>query len=117
MPLIQAQGKTIKFQGVENLRKILLQNGIDLYNGNAKVINCRGIGSCGTCAVKVEGLVSPVNWRDKTRRSLPPHSPTTDLRLACQTQVLGDVKVTKFNEFWGQGSQIVWTPEDYIGEK
>ncbi len=43
--------------------------------------------------------------------SLPPHSPTSDLRLACQTQVLGDVKVTKFDGFWGQGSQIVWTPE------
>jgi ferredoxin len=117
MPLVQAQGKTIKCKEGENLRKILLRNGVDLYNGNAKVINCRGIGSCGTCAVKVGGLVSEANWRDKTRRSLPPHSPTTDLRLACQTQVLGDVKVTKFNGFWGQGSQIVWTPESYIGEK
>lgn len=111
MPQVLAQGKTIECDRQANLRKILLQNGVDLYNGGAKVINCRGIGSCGTCAVKVEGEVSAVNWRDKTRRSLPPHSPTTDLRLACQTKVLDHVKVTKFDGFWGQGSEIVWTPE------
>jgi ferredoxin len=111
MPKVQAQGKTIECDRKANLRTILLQNGIDLYNSGAKVINCRGIGSCGTCAVKVEGEVSAANWRDKVRRSLPPHSPTTDLRLACQTQVLGDVKLTKFDGFWGQGSQTVWTQE------
>jgi ferredoxin len=93
------------------LRRALLQQGIDLHNGGAKVINCRGIGTCGTCAVQVEGKVSEANWRDKTRRSLPPHSPTLNRRLACQTQVLGDVSVTKFDGFWGEGSQLVWTPE------
>jgi ferredoxin len=55
--------------------------------------------------------VSAANWRDKTRRSLPPHSPTSDRRLACQTEVLGDVRVTKFAGFWGESSQIKWTPE------
>jgi ferredoxin len=111
MPKVQAQGKTIECVCGTNLRKILLQNGIDLYNGGAKVINCRGIGSCGTCAVQVEGDVSKANWRDRGRRSLPAHSPTKNLRLACQIQVLGDVKVTKFDGFWGEGSQVVWTPE------
>lgn len=111
MPKVLAEGKTINCEQGSNLRKILLQNSIHLYNDGAKVINCRGIGSCGTCAVKVEGEVSAANWRDRARRSLPPHSPTTDLRLACQTQVLGDVKVTKFDGFWGQGSRIVWTPK------
>ena len=39
------------------------------------------IGTCGTCAVKVEGEVSGANWRDNNaRRSLPPHSPTSNLR-------------------------------------
>ncbi|MDZ8224552.1 MULTISPECIES: 2Fe-2S iron-sulfur cluster-binding protein [unclassified Nostoc] len=111
MPKVLAQGKTIECVSKSNLRTILLQNGIELYNDGAKLINCRGIGSCGTCAVKVEGEVSAANWRDRARRSLPPHSPTTDLRLACQTLVLGDVKVTKFDGFWGQNSRIVWTPK------
>ncbi len=111
MPKVVAQGKTIECVPGTNLRKILQQNGIDLYNSGAKVINCRGIGSCGTCAVQIEGEVSPPNWRDQARRSLPPHSLTRNLRLACQTQVLDDIKVTKFDGFWGEGSQVVWTPE------
>lgn len=79
MPKVLAQGKTIECVSKSNLQTILLQNGIDLYNDGAKVINCRGIGSCRTCAVKVEGEVSAANWRDRSRRSLPPHCPTTDL--------------------------------------
>lgn len=109
MVQVLAQGKTIMCDRGDNLRKVLLKNGIDLYNGGAVAINCRGIGTCGTCAVKVEGEVSEANWRDKTRRTLPPHSPTKNLRLACQTQLLSDVRVTKFDGFWGEGSEIVWT--------
>ena len=111
MPKVLAQGKLIECESQVNLRKVLLMNGVDLHNGGSQVINCRGLGTCGTCAVKVEGEVSAANWRDQTRRSLFPHSPASGLRLACQTQVLGDVKVTKFDGFWGQGSELVWTPE------
>ncbi len=109
MPKVTAQGKTFECPQGANLRSCLLQNGIDLYNGAASVVNCHGIGTCGTCAVQVEGAVSEPNWRDRTRRSLPPHSLTQNRRLACQTQVLGDVKVTKFDGIWGQGTQIIWT--------
>ena len=108
MPQIQAQGKTINCSIGANLRKVLLENGVDLYNGNAKYINCRALGTCGTCAVEIEGEVSPVNWKDKARRSLPPHSPKRNLRLACQTKVLGDIKVTKYDRFWGQGNNKIW---------
>ncbi|AFY99284.1 2Fe-2S iron-sulfur cluster-binding protein [Calothrix sp. PCC 6303] len=111
MPQVIAQGQTIECSPKTNLRSCLLRNGIELYNGGAKVINCRGIGTCGTCAVYIEGEVNQPNWKDKARRSLPPHSPTRELRLACQTQVLGDLKVTKYDGFWGQGSQVVWTPK------
>jgi ferredoxin len=111
MVKVIAQGKTIECDRGANLRQVLLKHDIELYNGGAKVINCHGIGSCGTCAVLVEGEVSEPNWQDKTRRSLPPHSPTRNLRLACQTKVLGDVKVTKFDGFWGQGTETVWNSE------
>lgn len=111
MPTIIAQGKTIVCEEGANLRKVLLQNKVDLYNAKANLINCRGIGSCGTCAVSIEGHVSPPNWKDQARRSLPPHSPSKNLRLACQTKVLGDLQVTKYDGFWGQGNQIVWLPQ------
>jgi len=108
MPQVTAQGKTFECETGANLRRVLLANGVALYNGQAKVINCRGIGSCGTCAVEVEGEVSEANWKDKGRRSLPPHNPNRNLRLACQTQVLGDdVQVTKYDGFWGQGQTAV----------
>jgi ferredoxin len=111
MPKVTAQGKTFECAPGANLRQVLLENGIDLYNGQAKLINCRGIGSCGTCAVAVAGEVSAANWKDKARRNLPPHKGEKNLRLACQTKVLGDVRVTKFDGFWGQGDRSVWTPE------
>ena len=111
MPKVTAQGKTFECEVGANLRRVLLQQGVALYNQQATLINCRGIGTCGTCAVKIEGTVSAANWRDRSRRALPPHSPERDLRLACQTQVLGDVKVTKYDGFWGQGANSVWNPE------
>ncbi len=109
MPTITVQGKTITCDRGANLRRVLLKHNIDLYNGNAKLINCRGIGSCGTCALEIEGEVSEPNWKDKTRRSLPPHSPAKNRRLACQTQVLGDIKLTKYDGFWGQGDTVTQT--------
>ncbi|MGI0488360.1 2Fe-2S iron-sulfur cluster-binding protein [Pantanalinema rosaneae CENA516] len=108
MPTIRAQGKTFECDTGANLRQVLLQNGIDVYNGKATVINCHGFGTCGTCAVEVEGNVSDPSWRETTRLSLPPHSAGKQRRLSCQTQVLGDVTVTKYDGFWGQGDRAVW---------
>ena len=112
MPIVRANGKAISCKTGANLRQVLLKAGVPLYNGNATVINCRSLGTCGTCAVRIEGAsgaVNEANWRDRTRRSLPPHDGDRDLRLACQTQVLGDISVTKYDGFWGQGTQPIWT--------
>lgn len=68
MPKVTAQGKTFECATGSNLRKVLLENDINLYNGKAKIINCMGIGTCGTCAVQVEGEVSEPNWKDQARR-------------------------------------------------
>ena len=109
MPLCTAQGKTFECESGSNLRQVLLDNNIDVYNGNAKTINCRGLGTCGTCAVGVEGEVSEASWKEKARLGLPPHSGNSLRRLSCQTKVLGDVRVTKYDGFWGQGSEVVWS--------
>lgn len=110
MPKIAAQGKVIECDTGENLRQVLLKNGIDLYNGNSTVINCHGLGTCGTCAVEVKGVVSEKSWRENARLSVPPHSSDSSRRLACQVRVLGDLEVTKFDGFWGQGDKLVWKP-------
>lgn len=108
MPKVTAQGKTFDCEMDANLRQVLIEHDVALYNGNANLINCRGIGSCGTCAVMIDGEVSTTNWKDRGRRSLPPHNPARPLRLACQTRVLGDITVTKYDQFWGQGKKRVW---------
>ena len=106
MPIVKFQGETISCELGANLRRVLLKNQLNLYNGNARYINCRGIGSCGTCAVEIKGNVSEVNWKDRLRRSLPPHDSTENRRLACQTKVLGDIEVIKYDGFWGQGDRL-----------
>ncbi|MGG6263532.1 2Fe-2S iron-sulfur cluster-binding protein [Leptolyngbya sp. AN03gr2] len=111
MPTITAQGKTIECESGANLRQVLLKNGIDLYNGNATVINCRGIGTCGTCSVEIEGDVSEMDWREKARLSLPPHNSEKSRRLACQVRVLDNIRVTKYGGFWGQEDTVQWKPE------
>ncbi|MEL7350955.1 MAG: 2Fe-2S iron-sulfur cluster-binding protein [Cyanobacteria bacterium P01_A01_bin.116] len=108
MPTITAQGKTFECEPGANLRKVLMDNDIDLYSPRANYVNCMGIGTCGTCAVAIKGKVSEVNWRDVARRNLPPHNPDKALRLACQTKVLGDIEVSKFRGFWGHEETLAW---------
>lgn len=96
-----------------SLRSVLLRAdaaALTPHNGKANVINCRGLGTCGTCAVAVvSGVVSPpdVTARERIRLSLPPHdlqrARIEKLRLACQVRVCGDVELVKFDRFWGQG--------------
>lgn len=111
MPTITDQGKTFTCDRSANLREVLVEEGIELYNGESKLINCIGMGTCGTCTVLVQGEVSAQGWSEKLRLSLPPHKRGRNRRLACQTQVLGDIRVTKFEGLWGQGGCSIWTPE------
>jgi len=111
VPKVTAQGKTFECEVGDNLCQVLLANNVELYNGNAKIANCRGIGACGACTVRVDGKVSNRSWIETIWRLLPLSSPMADRRLACQTQVLGDVEVIKFEGFLGRGTGIVWTSE------
>lgn len=82
---------------------MLLQNGINLDNGNATVINCRSR----NCISKQIGMIK---HSDRSLIIILQEN----LRKACQTQVNGDVKVTKFNCFWGEDNEIVWIPENEV---
>ncbi len=86
-----------------NLRQALRGEFSFLYHPKMRPIHCRGLGTCGTCAVSVKGLVSPPTAMERWRLNFPPHKMSLEkgLRLACQTQVLGDVVVEKKAGLWG----------------
>eukprot|EP00961_Rhodomonas_salina_P041644 560456-Rhodomonas_salina.2 len=54
---VQFKGQTFQGEKGELLRTILLRNNVTPHNKGAQLINCRGLGTCGTCAVQIEGQV------------------------------------------------------------
>jgi ferredoxin len=102
MPTVTFRGHDIECDTGAILRDVLLEAGLSPHNGRSGVINCRGHGTCGTCAVEITGDVSARTRRESARLSVPPHDADTGLRLACQTHVRGDVTVEKYPGFWGQ---------------
>ena len=101
MPKISFAGQIIDCELNQNLRKVLLTAKLPLYNGIASKIHCRGLGTCGTCAVEIEGEVSSPTMVEKWRLGFPPHRSESNLRLACQCRVLGDLSVKKHGGMWG----------------
>ena len=102
LPNVQFAGQTVECLLGSNLRAILLRARLPLYTRVARAIHCRGNGTCGTCAVEIEGPVSEPTAAERRRLRLPPHHAEKGLRLACQCEVLGDIKVTKHEGFFGQ---------------
>ncbi len=102
MPTVTFRGEAIECERGAILRDVLAAAGLSPHNGRSNVANCRGHGSCGTCAVAVSGAVSDPTRRERMRLSVPPHDPDGGLRLSCQTRVDGDVTVEKHPGFWGQ---------------
>jgi ferredoxin len=102
MPTVRYRGEEIVCDSGAVLRTVLREAGCSPHNGRSAWLNCRGHGSCGTCAVAVAGPVSEPTARERARLSVPPHGPDSSLRLACQTRVAGDLTVEKYSGFWGQ---------------
>jgi ferredoxin len=102
MPAVEFRDRTLDCPEGAVLRDVLLETGESPHNGRADALNCRGHGTCGTCAVEVDGPTTDPTAREKTRLGVPPHSGNDDLRLACQTRVLGDLAVRKYPGLWGQ---------------
>ena len=101
-----------------NLRAALLSGGCSPHNDGASLVNCRGLGTCGTCAVEIVGPVSPPTRLEEARLRFPPHEGGPGrLRLACQVTALGDLQITKRAGFWGQGHERCWgvDPQDRRG--
>jgi ferredoxin len=113
---VEFRNQTIKCREGELLRTSLLRNGMTPHNGRARIINCRGLGTCGTCAVEVAGLVCPPERTavERTRLSLPPFAAAAagHLRLACQLRIAPQLngmplQVTKYDGFWGHNAPTI----------
>jgi len=111
MPTVTFRGTELDCAEGAVLRDVLLDAGLSPHNGAADRLNCRGNGTCGTCAVEVRAdsedaggdtpAVSERGLVERGRLVVPPHTPESRLRLACQTRVYRDVTVTKHPGLWG----------------
>ena len=101
MPTVHFAGHSVECLYGSNLRMVLLRARLPLYNSIARALNCRGYGTCGTCAVRIQGKVSDLTTAERMRLEFPPHERVAGLRLACQCRVLGDLVVTKYSGVWG----------------
>jgi len=108
VPTVEFRGRSVDCERGAVLREVLLAAGESPHNGRADALNCRGNGTCGTCAVRLrapEGGDPPVSARTRVERArlrVPPHDPDAGLRLACQVRVEGDLVVEKGDGFWGE---------------
>jgi len=102
MPKVRFEGREIDVPTGTRLRKALRDAGLSPHNGQARWLNCKGLGSCGTCAVQIQGEVGPLTAMERWRLDFPPHRRGDGLRLACQVEVNSDLVVRKHPGFWGQ---------------
>lgn len=81
-----------------NLRQAARNAGIELYPFPHNYVNCRGLSLCGSCRVLItKGMenTSPMGTMEKARLkfSMAYIGNEETMRLACQTQVHGDIDV------------------------
>ncbi len=111
--------KTIEVPDGANLRKEALKAGIPLYPGVHENwwANCHGLGTCASCRVQITKGIENVNNQGFMEKMRLIAGPITffarlgheqDLRLACKTNVHGDIEVQTQpavnwhgEKFWG----------------
>jgi ferredoxin len=87
-------GKQIEIKTLKGtlLRPLLLDAKVELYPGTAKLTNCGGGGSCGTCVVSI---TENKDWEERPSfesKKLKKYDPSA--RLSCNTIIEGDAVVT-----------------------
>ncbi|MCA9059413.1 MAG: (2Fe-2S)-binding protein [Planctomycetaceae bacterium] len=94
---------TVEVKDGEDLRTVARKNGVQLYSGPHKILNCRGLGTCCSCNVAIQkgeencskkGFLEWLNkWINPLLGLKILSNPEKNIRLACQTKVHGDVEV------------------------
>jgi len=94
--------ETISCEHGARLRDALLSEGISPHN-IPTALSCHGLGTCATCSVEVtEGALGEMSARESLRLRAPVLSPEVDVRLACQTRVTEDVRISVPDGVWGK---------------
>jgi ferredoxin len=93
LTVVLADGTERRIETVKGtlLRPLLLQCNIPIYEGGAKLTNCGGGGSCGTCVVKVINNADWVERPDFEAKRLKKYDATA--RLSCNTMIEGDATI------------------------
>ena len=90
-------GREISVPEGTNLRKAALDANVRLYSGLHRVLNCRGGGRCTGCMVRLAAgtgaNASDRTLRERLRLALSRGAWVKEARLACQTEVHGDLVV------------------------
>jgi ferredoxin len=94
---------TVQVQDGEDLRSVARKNGVEIYSGPHKIVNCMGFGTCCSCNVIIrsgekncsrKGILESVwKWLNPLLGLKILSNADKDVRLACQTRVHGDVEV------------------------
>ena len=100
MPVVNFVNEKKEIQVPEgaNLRREAVKAGVLLYPHIHRVFNCHGLGTCGSCRLLItKGAqnASPMGLLERTRlkMSMAYVGNEDTMRLACQTQVNGDMTV------------------------
>ena len=95
---IANEKKDIEVPVGANLRQELRKAGVQVYRGASRLLNCHGLGLCGTCRVLVKKGME--NLTPKTRRerfklatSIASIGHEDEMRLSCQAHVQGDCTI------------------------
>jgi ferredoxin len=109
---IANEKREIEVPAGANLRTALRAADVQVYSGIHKLLNCRGLGLCGTCKVIVKkGMenLTPKTFMEKFRLgvSLASIGHENDMRLSCQLNVKDDCTIetqptfnTSGENFW-----------------
>ena len=89
---VKEDKEVIAADGV-NLRLKAMENGIDIYKVWGKMMNCGGVGQCGTCIVEITQGMENLSPRTDVENKILKKKPD-NYRLACQTLVKGSVSIT-----------------------
>ena len=90
-----ARQQIIKAKKGDNVRKVLTDNGINVYQSLTRWTNCKGKQLCGTCIVNIADGSQYTNRKSMDEGSTLRENPES-YRLSCVTFAYGDITVDTF---------------------